>query len=109
LARAGTIWHLPFPISAIVAVAATTTIGVLVSLPALRIRGIQVAIVTLAAAVAIERLLFRNPAFIGRRGIAHVDAPELLGRRFGITGAGEYPYRPFGFVVLGILITTVAL
>ncbi|MET0910372.1 MAG: ABC transporter permease, partial [Ilumatobacteraceae bacterium] len=109
LARAAGEWDLPFPLAPVVAVASTTLLGVVISLPALRIRGIQVAIVTLAAAVAIEQLLFRNPTFAGRGGLSHVDPPELFGARFGIMGAGEYPYRPFGFFVLALLLISMAL
>ena len=95
---------MPFPIAPVLAVAGTTALGVVISLPALRIRGIQVAIVTLAAAVAIEQLLFRNPAFTGHGGLAHVDPPSVLGHRFGIIGPGDYPYRPFGLFVLALLV-----
>lgn len=42
------------------AVAAAVVVGLLVGLPALRIRGVQLAVVTLAAVVAIEDLLQRN-------------------------------------------------
>jgi branched-subunit amino acid ABC-type transport system permease component len=108
LARAGDDWQLPFPIAPIVAVVLTTLLGVVISLPALRVRGIQVAIVTLAAAVAIEQLLFRNPSFAGIGG-SHVDGPSLFGTSFGIMGDGEYPYRPFGFFVLGLLVASVYL
>lgn len=104
LAKAAGQWGLPFPIAPVVAIGFTTVLGVLISLPALRIRGIQVAIVTLAAAVAIEQLLFRNPSFTGRGGLTRVPAPGVAGFDFGITGAGEYPYRPFGFFVLALTI-----
>ncbi|MEO5902188.1 MAG: ABC transporter permease, partial [Ilumatobacteraceae bacterium] len=109
LARASSSWSLPFPVAPIAAVAITTALGILIGLPALRIRGIQMAIVTLAAAVAIEQLLFRNPTFVGQRGLAHVDAPEVFGMRFGIASDGEYPYRPFGFFVLALLVAAAAL
>jgi branched-chain amino acid transport system permease protein len=100
LSRFADRWGLPFPVAPLLALGVTTALGVLVSLPALRIRGIQYAIVTLAAAVAIEQLLFRSPAFTGFGGVAHVDPPEMFGYQFGIIGAGEYPYRPFGYFVL---------
>ena len=61
---------LPFPLSPILAIAITTVVGTLVSLPAVRIRGIQLAIVTVAAATAIEEVLFRSPSFTGLGGMA---------------------------------------
>jgi branched-chain amino acid transport system permease protein len=109
LARAASVWGLPFPLAPLIALAATTAFGVLIALPGLRIRGIQFAIVTLTAAVAIEQLLFRNPTFAGTGGAAHVDAPALAGHSFGIIGPGEYPYRPFGFFVLALLVVAVVL
>jgi branched-chain amino acid transport system permease protein len=109
LSRFADRWGLPFPVAPLLALGATTLLGVLVSLPALRIRGIQYAIVTLAAAVAIEQLLFRSPSFTGFGGVAHVDAPEVFGFRFGIIGPGEYPYRPFGFFVLGLTVLGVVI
>jgi branched-chain amino acid transport system permease protein len=109
LARVSTDWGVPFPFAPVLAIAATTTLGVVISLPALRIRGIQVAIVTLAAAVAIEQLLFRNPAFTGHGGLSHVDAPELFGHSFGIIGPGAYPYRPFGLFVLVLFVGAAAM
>ena len=107
LARTSDRW--PFPLGPLLAISITTLLGVLISLPALRIRGIQFSIVTLAAAVAIEQLLFRSPAFTGTGGAAHVDAPGIAGHRFGIIGPGEYPYRPFGFFVLAVTLACFAL
>ncbi|CAN5566953.1 hypothetical protein BH23ACT3_BH23ACT3_14580 [soil metagenome] len=109
LSRFADRWGMPFPIGPLMALVATTMLGVLIGLPALRIRGIQFAIVTLAAAVAIEQLLFRNPGFVGFGGLAHVDPPELFGFEFGIIGPGEYPYRPFGFFVLALTVAGIAL
>lgn len=109
LARSADAWGLPFPLAPLVALAATTALGVLISLPALRIRGIQFAIVTLAAAVSIEQLFFRSPAFTGVGGMARTPPPELFGRPFGIIGPGEYPYRPFGFFVLALTVAGLAM
>jgi branched-subunit amino acid ABC-type transport system permease component len=93
---------LPFPVSPLLAIAVTTVVGTLVSLPAVRIRGIQLAIVTVAAATAIEEVLFRSPAFTGTGGLASVPRPNLFGLNLGIIPdtTGEYPNRAFGFVVL---------
>ncbi len=102
LSRFATRWELPFPWSPLLAIVVTTAVGTLIGVPALRIRGIQFAIVTLAAAVAIEQVLFRSPAFTGLGGSAHVDAPDLAGVDLGIIGPGEYPYRGFGYLCLGV-------
>ncbi len=60
LSRLTTTWAVPFPLSMLLAALCAGLLGVMVGLPALRIRGVQLAVVTLAAAVAIERLVFRN-------------------------------------------------
>ncbi len=56
---------LPIPIAMLGAIVAAVVIGLLVGLPALRIRGVQLAVVTLAAVVAIEDLLLRNVWLFG--------------------------------------------
>lgn len=57
-------------------------IGALVGLPALRARGLQVALVTLAVAFAIERYLFRQAWLIGPPSGLVIPQPTLLGIGF---------------------------
>ncbi len=52
-------------------------IGTVVGLPALRARGLQVALVTFAAAIAIDRYFFTKEWFVGPAGGARVDPPDL--------------------------------
>lgn len=59
----------------VLAVVVATAVGVLVGLPAARVRGMSLAIATLAAAVAIEELLFKWSWFTG--GVEGVRAPKL--------------------------------
>src|SRR3546814_8449726 len=81
-----------------------TALGVVVGLPALRIRGLAVAVVTLALAVALEAFWFRNPELNGGLQGAPVANPELFGLDLGI-GAGEgYPRLTFGFMCLLVLV-----
>ena len=102
LARFSVRWDLPFPWSPLAAIACTTVVGTLASLPAVRIRGIQLAIVTVAAATAIEQVLFRSPSFTGVGGMALVRKPRVFGFNLGIIpdGHGQYPNRAFGVFVL---------
>lgn len=90
----------PVPWAPLVAVAVTMAVGVLVSLPATRIRGVQLALVTLAFAIAAEQLLFRNGWFTGPSATARVATPRLFGVDLGVLGKGEFPQRPFALVVL---------
>ncbi len=96
-------WDIPFPLSPLLAIAITTITGTLIGVPALRIRGIQFAIVTFAAALVFERVVFRSPALTGAGGIATVDPPELFGVGVGILHDGPFPERTFG--VLMVLFT----
>jgi branched-chain amino acid transport system permease protein len=93
---------LGFPLAPVAAVGTTVVVGTLVSIPALRVRGVQFAIVTYSLAVVFDDLLFRSPTFVGRGGIAEVDAPALGGLEFGIFGAGEFPAKRFGYVMLAV-------
>jgi branched-chain amino acid transport system permease protein len=94
-----------FPIAPLLAVLAATMIGVLVALPALRIRGVQLAAVTMAAALTIEQFVFNNPTWAGGFGGAQVPAPSFLGFDFGPSattslGSGGLPSPWFGFFCL---------
>jgi branched-chain amino acid transport system permease protein len=71
-------WHVPFFVTALVCAVLATILGVVVALPALRIRGAQLAIVTLAAALAITRFVFNNYSFTPPEGLL-VAPPQLFG------------------------------
>jgi branched-chain amino acid transport system permease protein len=94
----------PFPAGPILAVLATTVIGTLVSVPALRVRGVQFAIVTFSIAVVFDDSLFRSPTFVGRGGVAVVEPPRLAGVDLGIVGSGQFPDRRFGYLVLAVAV-----
>jgi ABC-type branched-subunit amino acid transport system permease subunit len=88
----------PFPWSPILAVALTVVVGIVVGLPALRVRGMTLAVATLGAAVAIEQLVFASPELNGLTG---VPRPHLLGIDLGFLGHGRDNFRPeFGILVL---------
>jgi ABC-type branched-subunit amino acid transport system permease subunit len=88
----------PFPWSPILAVALTVLVGILVGLPALRVRGMTLAVATLGAAVAIEQLVFASPELNGLTG---VPRPRLFGLDLGFLGQGRDNFRPeFGVLVL---------
>jgi branched-chain amino acid transport system permease protein len=95
---------LPFPLGPLAAIAITTAVGTMIGVPALRIRGIQFAIVTFAAALVFEQLFFRSPTFVGEGGIARVRNPELFGIDLGILGDGQFPRRIFGLVMLAFVV-----
>ncbi|WP_063041538.1 branched-chain amino acid ABC transporter permease/ATP-binding protein [Nocardia pseudovaccinii] len=94
----------PFPIAVLLAALAATVIGVIVGLPALRIRGLPVAVVTLALAVFLEAFWFRNTNLNGGLGGAHIENPRLFGIDLGIGGGEGYPRISFGVFCLVILV-----
>ena len=95
--------NLPFPLSPLIAVVIAAAIGFLVGLPALRVRGVHLAVVTVAAAVAIEEFVFKDPKYSGGFSGSPVPDPSLFGLDFGIRGGGSFPRPAFGVFVLAIL------
>jgi sulfate-transporting ATPase len=96
-------WGVPFPIAPLLAALITTAVGVLVGLPALRLRGITLGVVTLALASAIEAVWFQNGQFVSPAG-ALVTQPRLLGIDLGIGTGRAFPRMGFGLVCLFTLI-----
>jgi sulfate-transporting ATPase len=100
-------WDVPFPIAPILAALVSTAIGVLVGLPALRLRGITLGVVTLALAYAIEAVWFRNVDIVPTGG-ARVTPPSLFGIDLSIGAGEEFPRIEFGLVCL-VTLAAVAL
>ena len=97
-----TIEGVPFPWAPVLAVALTVLVGILVGLPALRVRGMTLAVATLGAAVAIEQLVFASPEL---NGLSGVPRPSLFGLDLGFLGHGRDNFRPeFGVLVLVALV-----
>ena len=111
LSKLATGWGIPFPIAPLLAVAVATLFGVVLGLPALRLRGTDLAIVTLAGGVAITEFVFKNPTFVGdaSTGGAKVPNPELFGWDFGLV-RGSASSRPvFGLFLLLVAVALVVL
>ena len=104
LARLAADVGLPFPFAPLVAALAATVCGVLVGLPALRVRGLPVAVVTLSLSVAVESLWFRNSDLNGGLRGAPISGPSLAGWDLSIGGGANYPRMPFALLCLGVLV-----
>ncbi|MCZ7531584.1 MAG: ATP-binding cassette domain-containing protein [Acidimicrobiia bacterium] len=78
-ARAIANWDVPFELAILIGVLGAVPIGILVGLPALRTRGVNLAVATLGLALVIESLVFRN-----------------LDRTGGVTGTTIGSVRLFG-------------
>jgi len=98
-------WGVPFPIAPIIAALGATLVGVVVGLPATRIRGLPLAVVTLALAVAVEAYWFRNTDFVSSSG-KPISGPTLFGMDLRVGHGSAFPRLPFCFVVLATLVLT---
>jgi branched-chain amino acid transport system permease protein len=97
-----------FPLAPLLAALVAAAVGVVAALPALRVRGVNLAVVTLAAAVTLEAMGFQNSAISGGSAGSPVPSPSLFGVRFGPTdhflfGDGKIPTPGFGLVLLLIV------
>lgn len=104
LSTLGDSWGIPFPIAPVLAALGATVIGVAVGLPALRIRGLLVAVVTLTLAVALEAVWFRNDDLSGGSAGRNIPNPELFGVDLGIGTGNAYPRPAFGLLCLAVLV-----
>ena len=68
----------PFPIPIIIGGLVAMLVGLVVALPALRVRGVNLAIVTLAFAVAMDKVVFANKSINGGFVGAKVLAPKVF-------------------------------
>ncbi len=91
---------MPLIVGVIIGIAATVPLGLLFGLPAVRTRGINLAIVTLGLGSAVELVLFGNTDFTGGFGGTQIGEPVLFGLNIN---AASHPTR-YGLVALGCLI-----
>ncbi len=98
----------PFPLSMLAAALAAGLLGLLVGLPALRVRGAQLAVVTLAGALAIEQFVFRNPKVSPLEGNPIAPA-DLFGLDLGVRDGTDLTRLPFALMVLVIVVTAMVL
>jgi branched-chain amino acid transport system permease protein len=68
----------PFPLPIILGAIVAMAVGLIVALPALRVRGVNLAIVTLAFAVAVDKSVFGNKAVNGGFTGAPVKGPQVF-------------------------------
>jgi ABC-type branched-subunit amino acid transport system permease subunit len=99
-AKVATLSGFPFPIPLLVGAAAAVPLGLLIGIPALRVRGINLAVITLGAAFTLEQMLFNDPSLTGMDTGLVVSAPTLFGVSLNsVTGA-----RAFGLFVLAVFL-----
>ncbi len=95
---------IPFPLAPVLAAGVAVGVGLVAGLPAVRVRGMNLAIATLAAAVAIEELVLKWGWFAGGRGGTTVPAPTLGPVDLGVSATGsDFPRRAFGILCIVVL------
>jgi branched-chain amino acid transport system permease protein len=99
-----------WPWSPLLAIAGAVLVGLVTALPAVRVRGVQLAILTLAGATALNSFYFGNPSFGVPASGAPVPQPTIFGFSIGTTSPvraldGAHPSPLFG---AGVLITLIA-
>ncbi len=89
-----------FPFSIVLGALIAVPVGLVVGLPALRVRGVNLAVVTLGAGIALERMVFNNPSLTrGEQGSAVPVGAAL----FGIDLDGRTEPARYGVVVVVVL------
>jgi ABC-type branched-subunit amino acid transport system permease subunit len=97
-------WHIGFPWSLILAGLSAVPVGLVIGLPALRLRGVNLAVVTLGFAAAMDAVVFTSLSFTGGTAGLPIPAPRLPGLNLGITQGKAYPTLIFGVLVLLVVI-----
>ena len=98
------VFEIPFLLGLVAGVAAAVPLGLIFGLPAVRTRGINLAIVTLGLGTTIELMLFKNRAYTGGVQGTQVGNPDLFGYEIGSI---NHPAR-YGIFVLVLAMLAVA-
>jgi ABC-type branched-subunit amino acid transport system ATPase component/branched-subunit amino acid ABC-type transport system permease component len=94
--------HMTFLLALLIGVIATIPLGLVFAVPAVRVRGVNLAIITLGLAEVIDAIIFQNPSYTGGTETGTVVAnPSVAGLDID---AVNHPFRyaVFGLVVVGI-------
>jgi ABC-type branched-subunit amino acid transport system ATPase component/branched-subunit amino acid ABC-type transport system permease component len=101
--RLSDVTGMPSLVAMIFGVLLTIPLGVIVALPAVRVRGANLAIVTLGMAVVISDVILANPSFTGGVLVGTVISPPTL---FGWNLlSSTYPARYAGFVIALLILS----
>ncbi|CAO5165123.1 Branched-chain amino acid ABC-type transport system, permease component [Frankia sp. AiPs1] len=93
---------IPFPIAPIIATFAAAVAGLFLGVVSRRLRGVDLALITLVAGVAIQQAVFGNPLVTGGLKGSLVPNPKLFGLDLGLAGPG-FPRARYGLLSLAVL------
>jgi branched-chain amino acid transport system permease protein len=91
----------PFPLALVAAAVVSAFVGVIVGLPALRLKGIYLGIATLAFGFIVEEVFARWEGVTGGNAGKHVKAPDLFG--WTLDSGESFYYLCFVVAVLATL------
>ena len=97
-------WGIPFPIAPIMAALVAAAAGVLIGIPALRVRGLMLGVVTLTFAAGVEAIWFNNNSIDGGASGLSIPTPRLFGMDLGIGSGKDFPRPAFGILCLVVLV-----
>ncbi len=100
-------WGIPFPIAPLLAALVAAGVGVLIGIPALRVRGLMLGVVTLTFAAGVEAIWFDNQSLDGGAGGLAIPTPTLFDVNLGIGAGKDFPRPAFGILCL-VVLTAVA-
>ncbi|HEY6378344.1 MAG TPA: ABC transporter, partial [Candidatus Dormibacteraeota bacterium] len=104
-ARLAAVYGIPFPLAMLIGVAGTIPVGVAVAIPAMRTRGVNLAVVTIGLALVIEKLLLNNTANTGGILGTTVPEPTIFGISvFSITHPVRYATLTIGVFAVAALV-----
>ena len=97
-------WGIPFPIAPILAALVAAAAGVVIGIPALRVRGLMLGVVTLTFAAGVEAIWFNNNSIDGGASGLAIPTPRLFGMDLGIGSGKDFPRPAFGIMCLVVLV-----
>ena len=104
LSTFATTWGIPFPVAPILSALVAAAAGVLIGIPALRVRGLMLGVVTLTFAAGVEAIWFNNNAIDGGASGLNIPTPRLFGMDLSIGSGKDFPRPAFGILCLAVLV-----
>src|SRR5262249_3564956 len=101
MAKVALNWGLTFPLGPIIGVLCAAAFSLIVAMPALRIRGVNLAIVTLAIVEVVQNFVFALATKGGTQAGVNVAPPRFFGLKFG--PLDKTSFQPLGDRVSGLL------
>jgi branched-chain amino acid transport system permease protein len=94
--------HAPFPIVVLIGACAGAVAAVVIGFPALKLRGLHLAVTTMALALTVQAFLL-NPRYLGKHLPNSLDRPTF----FGMSLEDQRVYYYLCLVVLALVVTAV--